>query len=487
MNRFAPEKRIHIRRTVLLLGIYLLALGLAPALSGFGADSKAKTVRTAADFLGFMTLINVSAVILFDLLLPAVRLEPAQLVEDLTVGAAYAVAVFVGVRRMGLNPTEVVATSAVVTGILALSLQATLGNVVGGVALQLDNSIQVGDWVQLENGKQGRIRAIRWRHTVIETRDWGTLIVPNASLLSATIQILGKRQGEPLQHRMWVYFNVDYRHNPAEVISAVETALQSAAIDGVASRPKPNCVCMDFNRDSFALYAVRYWLTDLAHDDGTNSAVRTRIYAALKRANIPLAVPAAQIFVDQDNTERREQKRARELQSRVQALRQVALLNPLREEELVSVAENLRYAPFATGETVTKQGAVAHWLYILTEGDVEVTVRIQNADRVVAKLSAPSFFGEMGLMTGEPREATVLAVTNVVCYRLEKETFHQIMRDRPEIAEEISGLLAKRRVELETAREDLDSATKQKRLLAEERHLLATIRTFFGLDEDVRS
>ena len=171
-----------------------------------------------------------------------------------------------------------VATSAVVTAVVGLSLQATLGNVVGGISLQLDDSINEGDWVELESKAQGQIKKIRWRHTVIETRDWDTLIVPNGQLMTQAFRVLGKRSGKPLQRRMWVYFNVDFRFPPGEIVRVVNDALQAAPIDGVASDPKAHCICYDLardNRDSFAYYAVRYWLTDLARDDKTG-----RLYAA---------------------------------------------------------------------------------------------------------------------------------------------------------------------------------------------------------------
>jgi len=130
------------------------------------------------------------------------------------------------------------------------------------------------------------------------TRDFSTMIVPNAQLLGSTITILGKRDGQATPARMWVYFNVDFRYDPAEVIRVVEEALAGAPIVGVSRDPLPNVVCMDFardNKDSMGVYAFRYWLTDLARDDPTNSLVRSRIFAALRRANIPLALPAAQI------------------------------------------------------------------------------------------------------------------------------------------------------------------------------------------------
>jgi CRP-like cAMP-binding protein len=246
---------------------------------------------------------------------------------------------------------------------------------------------------------------------------------------------------------------------------------------------------MDFardHRDSFGYYAVRYWLTDLAADDPASSRVRERIYAALKRAGIPLAVPAAHFWVEQDSEERRKRKRQLDEEKRLSCVTAVELFQPLQPEELASLADRILPAPFAAGEIITRQGAVAHWLYILAEGTVEVRVDVGGVEKTVAEIEAPSFFGEMGLMTGEPRRATVAAKTEVECYRLDKEALEQIVADRPAMAAEISEILAKRNVELDAAREDIDAAAQRTRIVEERRKLLATIESFFGLRDDDR-
>ena len=76
----------------------------------------------------------------------------------------------------------------------------------------------------------------------METRNWDTIIVPNSVLLGENITILGQRQDQPVQHRMWVYFNVDFRYSPEEVIHTVEDALQGTPIANVAPFPPPNCL-----------------------------------------------------------------------------------------------------------------------------------------------------------------------------------------------------------------------------------------------------
>ncbi len=480
----SPRRRL--RRSVILLGFYAGTLVLGAALHWARAPALALGVQLAAELLQSLLVINLLAMAVFDLLLRALGVDYADILHDVVVGAAYAVAFGFLMHHAGLNLTSIVATSAVVTAVVGLSLQATLGNVVGGVSLQLDDSINEGDWIELENKTQGLVKKIRWRHTVIETRDWDTLIVPNGQLMTQAFRVLGKRSGQPLQRRMWVYFNVDFRFSPADVMRVVNDALQAAPIEGVAREPRPHCLCQDFardNADSSSYYAVRYWLTDLHRDGLTSSRVRERLYAALKRAQIPLALPATTVFVSQDDSEHRERKRAREQELHIAALAEVDIFATLSHDEQRLLATSARLAPFSAGEVITRQGATAHWLYVLLKGKAEVRVATEDGmERQVAALEAPSFFGEMALMTGQPREATVIADTDVECLRVDRRDLEGIIKHRPEIATAISEVLAKRRVELAVVREGLDGDAKRQRLTTEHRRILTAVRNFFALE-----
>ncbi|HEY8090877.1 MAG TPA: mechanosensitive ion channel family protein, partial [Polyangiaceae bacterium] len=211
VNRLAPHKRYRIRHSLLLYVAFLLAMGAAAIigrLSFQGAAAWAEHVRLFEDLFAAFTLVNVLSLVVFDVALPALGVQLVAITGDIVVGLAYLFAGLGVMKAAGTSPSSVVTTSAVVSGILALSMQTTLGNILGGVALQLDGSIHANDWVQLADGTQGKVIAIRWRHTVLETRNWDTLVVPNANLLAQNIVILGKRTGKPVQHRMWIYFNV---------------------------------------------------------------------------------------------------------------------------------------------------------------------------------------------------------------------------------------------------------------------------------------
>jgi small-conductance mechanosensitive channel/CRP-like cAMP-binding protein len=478
------SRRVRLRRTAILFVPYVV-LGLLSILGPrLGSGLWLTVVNVAADLLAILLAINLAAAAVFDVALPLVRLRAPDILHDLLVGATYVVALVWLMHRAGVNLASIVATSAVATAVIGLSLQSTLGSVIGGLALQVDDSLSEGDWIELENKTQGQVKKVRWRHTVLETRDWDTLLVPNNQLLNQTIKVLGKREGQPLQRRMWVHFNVDYRTAPREVIRVVDQAL-SAPISGVAKEPPPSTVCLDFAQEhsqSSGRYAARYWLTDMARDDPTSSAVRERIHAALRRAQIPLAIPAAALFVSNEDGARLERKQRQASVRAREGLTSIELFRALAEPELDALAKSVKVAPFAAGELVTRQDAKANWLYVLTHGQVEIRVNTPDGGtKRVHVLSAPDFFGEMALITGGRREASVVAMSDIECLRVDRAAFGSLLERRPELAAEVAEVLAQRRVALEAARENLDDASRDLRVQGERHRILNAVQDFFGL------
>jgi small-conductance mechanosensitive channel len=483
---FIPAERVRIRNAVLLFAVAFVGLLASALLLTYGVAQKSSPYRWtqwSARFIANVALVNLASVLVFDVALDAVRLKPPRIMRDLLLAFAYIVIALTLLSQSGVDLTGIVATSAVITAIIGFSLQDTLGNIMGGMALQMERTIGVGDWVRIDT-HEGRVKEIRWRQTSIETRNWDTIVIPNSVLMKGQVTILGRRAGEAQQHRMWVYFNVDFRYSPADVIDTVEAALRAEPIPNVAREPAPNCIFMDF-KESYGSYAVRYWLTDLSVDDPTNSIVRQRIYFALRRASIPLSIPAQSLFITEEDESRRQRKQLQEIERRDEALKQVELFHTLTDAERREMAERLVDAPFVRGEAMTRQGAEAHWLYIITSGEAEVRVAAEGSQlsEKVATLGAGNFFGEMGLMTGETRTATVIAGTDVECYRLDKEAFHDILRRRPEIAEDISHILARRRVELDGIREGLNEEAMRQRMRRTQHDVLNRIRNFFKLDK----
>lgn len=477
----AWQERRRLVSAVVLSSLHLVLLPVVAILVVRESASLGMARLPCRIFLA-MALVSMGGLLLFTALLPRLGLRTPRILQDVLVAATSIVAIFAVASREGFNLSGIIATSAVLTAVIGFSLQDTLGNIIGGLALQLDDSIKVGDWIKVGD-VAGKVTDIRWRYTAIETRNWETVILPNGMLLKGQVTVLGRRAGAPQQWRRWVWFNVDFRHQPSDVIALVEDALRSAAIECVAKEPPPNCILMDLT-ESYGRYAVRYWLTDMAADDPTDSVVRTRVCFALRRAGIPLSIPAHAIFLTEESEDRKTAKSRLEHQRRMEVLGKVELFGRLTDADREEIAHGLRHAPFASGETLTRQGAIAHWLYIILGGEVSVRVgTVDGLEREVARLGPGDFFGEMSLLTGERRSATVVALTNVECFRLDRSVFETLLQRSPDIAEVVAEILARRRVELVAVREGLDQEARQRRLDADKRDLLGKIRGFFGLGE----
>ena len=430
-----------------------------------------------------IAVIRLWGLLVFRIVLPKIRLTLPRITEDIFVIIAYIAWFLVRLRYAGLDLGSILATSAVITAVIAFAMQDTLGNILGGLALQLDNSVEVGDWIKVDD-IAGKVVDIRWRSTLVETRNWETVVFPNSQLMKNKFMVLGRRTDQPVQWRRWVWFNVGLEIAPTRVIGLVEDAILQTEIANVAKSPAPNCVLMDMDEKGYGRYALRYWLTDLTPDDPTDASIRWHIMAALQRSGIKLAMAEHSIHITKENEKYDELVRQREVTLRIKTLRRVELFSQLNEDELKGLAERLRYTPFAKGNIITRQGDErSSWLYIIINGEAEVYVDRPNGKRrSVRTLGHGNFFGEMGLLTGAPRVATVIARTDVECYRIDKDVVEELLHARPSLAEAISQILAARRAELDIAQQDVDSTGAHKDLSQQRNEILATIKRFFSLD-----
>ncbi len=440
-------ERYHLRASATLLIGHVIALAIGAGQQAFGYESSVAEVTSFA--FAALAVVSIGVTALVRALLPRVGFTLPRIMLDLLT-AVGVIVVFIAVgRRAGFSVAGLITTSAVLTAVIGFSLQDTLGNVMGGLSVQLDKSIAVGDWVSLGPGQPtGRVSEIRWRYTAIETRNWDTVIVPNGALVKSQITILGRRTGAPEMTRRHVEFFVDFRWSPTEVIEAVESALRKDPVPRMATDPPPHVLMMGV-RDSYAQYVVRYWLTDLNVDDGTDSAVRVRMWFAMRRAGISLSIPASTVFLTHETPERETRKAERELDQRMRALDKVDLFSGLSENLRRTLADHLELSPFARGESVTHEGDQDDGLFMIVEGEAVVRIGADREARDVARLGPGQFFGEMSLMTGEARTATVIATSDLLCYRMTRDEREETRRARHE-----------------TAKDDL----------------LGRIRGFFGLD-----
>jgi CRP-like cAMP-binding protein len=393
----------------------------------------------------------------------------------------------------GVNLLSIVTTSAVLTVVVGLALQDTLGNLVSGLALQVQRPFEVGDWIQFENDTRsiGQVTEVNWRATTIMTSDLVELIVPNATLAKSSVRNFSRPSKVS---RRTVTVSGPYDVPPHRVQEAIVKALETTP--GVLHDPPPWVQTHAF-LDSGIEYWVYFFTDDFAAREPNDGLVRDRVWYALSRAGIEIPFPVRTVHMHQVSEETKRLEHERELERRDNSLRSVDFLGLLSPESLRTLAATAEVRLFGPGEVIVQQGDTAAELFIIDRGEVEVEVakRPPGSSRsggasvspsskkprqlAVARLGAGKAFGEMALLTGEPRAATVRAATECALLVIGHDAFHDTIVSVPEVVKKISSLVAERQEELEAvaegSRPTLDPTPERSA------KLLSQIRAFFKL------
>lgn len=396
-----------------------------------------------------------------------------RIVQDLAQGAIFIGVALLSLQSAGVNPTSLLATSAVLTAVLGLSLQETLGNLFAGLAIQGEQPFEVGDWVQFDQNPErtGRVVEINWRATTIETADRILITVPNGVLARAPISNFSK----PLPFaRRWVVVDVPYG-TPASVAELMETAALEA--DGVLSTPPPSAVIAELAPYSIR-YRIRYFMTEHVRSAEVGSRILRNVLGAFERNDISIPFPRQTLDITRPRRESDEEQSA-PLVARRRVIDRIELLGALGDQarnELAALSKVWRYAK---GESVVREGETGHELFIVVSGNVRVQIQQRGAAVEVARLGPGEFFGEMSLFTGEPRAATVVALEETEVVVVDHGAFQSAIEHDPTVLSQISQELARRQAELSERLASGGSVYPAETAPL----LLARIRRFFGVPQ----
>jgi CRP-like cAMP-binding protein len=331
------------------------------------------------------------------------------------------------------------------------------------------------------DGVTGEVVGIRWRCTSVATNSGETVVIPNVQLMKNRVMVLSRRGDERIYQRRDIEFGVSYDVPPSRVIDVVEAALARAEIRNVATLPHPSVICTGFGESSIN-YVARYRLTDLLHDLWTDSEVRLHIRATLARHRMEIPFPR-RVMIPGKHADAKE-AREHEIEARSETLARLELFAALTEDERRALASELGDLPFVADDVIARQGEAADSLYILARGHVAVYDDSSGGtgarDRL-ATLSAPAHFGEMALLTGEARSATVIAEDEVLCYRLDKAGFDAIVKARPEVVEAMSRVIVARRAANDARLQALSAEARAGQTSTLTAELVRRIKGFFGV------
>jgi small-conductance mechanosensitive channel/CRP-like cAMP-binding protein len=465
-----PRRRL-ARQPLLFLVLFAGAWAAGRALPEGTPASRVAAVLATLFLLA--SLGRSSVLLVLDVLLGRRMRRPLpRIVRDLTQGVVWIVVVLVTLRDAGMEPGSLLTTSALLTAAIALSLQETLGNLVAGLAIQVQRPFDVDDWIQFDADKAhiGRVIEINWRATKVVTLDDVEVVVPNATLAKAPIVNFTKPTAVS---RRSIYLTVSADVPPHVVHATVLEAL--AGSFGVAREPPPSVVT-----NAFVDGNVEYWVrlfTDAFHKrDVVDGTARDRIFYALRRIGVtPASAPHRALTVQEVATAARARE-VEELALRERALRSVDFLAVLPEEAQGRLAAASAVRLYVDGEPIVKQGQTSAEMFVVESGEVAVEVN----DAELARLGPGKFFGEMALMTGEPRNATVRARSPCRLLVIDAASMRAVLESAPDLAVHVSRIIAERQAELaqgpvalpQVPVADTDERTSQ---------LLGRIRKFFSI------
>jgi len=202
---------------------------------------------------------------------------PPRIFRDVTQAIVYVIVVMITLRAVGVEPGSLLTTSALLTAVVGLALQDTLGNMVSGLALQMQRPFQVGDWIQFDPDPRqiGQMTEMNWHTTTIMTNELVELIVPNALLAKAPIRNYSRPSHVS---RRTITVQGPYESSPRRVHDAILAAL--AGTPGVLADPPPFVQTRNF-ADSGIDYAVYFFTDDFASRDRVDGHVRDRVWYAM--------------------------------------------------------------------------------------------------------------------------------------------------------------------------------------------------------------
>jgi small-conductance mechanosensitive channel/CRP-like cAMP-binding protein len=334
---------------------------------------------------------------------------------------------------------KLLATSAVSAVVLGFALQDTLGNAFAGLAIQSEKPFNIGHWIQVGD-HEGRVVEVTWRATRLRTRSGNFVVLPNSEIAKAPIT----NYSEPAAPmRLHLEVGVSYDAPPALVKRVVADALTNCPL--VLKSPAPDVLLHNFDASSIT-YRIRFWIDQYELDEEAADQVRSTIFYAFKRHDIEIPYP---IQVEYSKEPPQPDLAAGQAE-RERLLAAVDLFAGLTDTQRSLIASRARTQTYTNGERIVREGAAGGTMYLVTQG--EAVVQLETSGQQVAMIKAGGYFGEMSLLTGEPRTASVAARGEVTVLELDAEIFRQLGEINPQAVEQIGLAAANRRVELNHAR-----------------------------------
>ena len=368
--------------------------------------------------------------------------------------------------------TGLLTGSGIAAIVLGLAAQNLLSGIIAGMSLQFNRPYKVSDWLKVGD-TYGEVMEINWRSTRLRTNDAITLDIPNNEIVKSTIVNLSYPNRA---HFMRLHIAAEYGAPPNRVKDALMRA--TIQVPGVEKHPPPQIFVSEYG-ESAIIYQIKFTMTTHVGYYEVRDAIYTNAWYEFRRRKITIPFPQRTLHLERKPTRLADEghDEARQI------LRGEPIFECLSDAQLEDLVKQARLNHFGRGESVIEEGVDGDSMFILLQGAAQVSVSKNGSTIPVATLRSGDCFGEMSLLTGEKRSATVKADGDCYVMEIGKEVMGEVIRQSPECLRQLSELLAKRKMETEGILKDAttssaDHAAKQREYTAT---FLKRLKTFFAL------
>lgn len=382
-----------------------------------------------------------------------------------------------------LSVTGLVATSGAIGLIVAFALRNMILDIFVGLAVNIERPYRIGDYIKVrgvsrpEQDLEGLVTEINWRTTRLKSRDNSTHIFTNN--VFSTMVVTNYMLPDPRTRRTQIFslgYNIPSERAIRVLLAGVKSVIDQPEAQ-VLAEPTPKVQMLGINARGIE-YWVRYWtIPQEGTTDFADHAVLESILFHLQKAGLPLAHPKQDTYIT-----RMPNRRLENIPDNVQAelISRVELFRDLAKSDLQQLADSANQCLFHQGDMLIQQGATSGTsMFILVEGLLDVYIQNQGNAIKVAQLVPGQFFGEMSLLTGAIRSATIMASTDAVVYEITSANMTALFRRRPELLETISRVVASRKLHNSEALSKATSEEIERQTLDEAAKIMFRIKSFF--------
>lgn len=365
--------------------------------------------------------------------------------------------------------TSLLATSGVLAMIIGLAIQVNISNIFSGIVINIEQPFRIGDWIKIDHKYKGKVIDITWRTTRILTPQGNILSFPNGYTSESPIN----NYCFPDKY-IWVKIvvHVSPEYPPEKIEKICIDAVLS--IDGLV-KEKPPIVRFELS-DWSANYVILFCIDDYENKFKYKSMAFRRIWTHLNRIGIEPAIKKQEIHVFKGAKNRGEAAL-----NPIAILQEIDIFMLFPEEVKKDLSLKMHKKTYQPEEAIIKQGEPGDSLFIVVEGSVSVRIKIDNKQVEVDRMGANAFFGEMALLTGEPRTASIVAITECILYEITKNDISPLLSQYPEIIDILSKELTRRTLNRQMKKDKYNEENADKDAL--NKSFFSKISNFFSLNK----